>query len=186
MLEHMARARSGPQHRADLAPTAAVTTGKSLKDILGDAIGHVMLFGVIALLFQSRVPLYLGAFVFLTDGERIERVLAMIGIRLESETIGSDIVKRFPFWFGWFALLGSLKGAVPIWLAPWMPPTESLSSLAGTGLLLAVVEAFSSLAMRRALPLLGTQINPNGLTWTTIQFAIAVGALALLVLSELR
>ncbi|WP_246668702.1 hypothetical protein [Bradyrhizobium sp. UNPF46] len=183
MLEHMARVRSRPQRRADLAPAAAATSGKIAKDILGDVVGHFILFGVVALIFQSHVPLYLGAFVFLTDGERIESVLAMIGIRLEPETIGADIVKRFPFWFGWFALLGLLRGAVPAWLAPWMPPAESWSSLAGIGLLLAVVEAFTAFGMRRALPPLGVEISPNGLTWAMIQFAMAVGALALLVLS---
>ncbi|WP_245444480.1 hypothetical protein [Bradyrhizobium sp. Y36] len=163
----------------------AVTSAKSATDLLGDVVGHIILLGVVALIFQSRIPLYLGAFVFLTDGERIERVLAMIGIRLESETIGADIVKRSAFWFGWFALLGSLKSAVPAWLAPWMPPAESWSSLAGIGLLLAVVEAIMALGMRRALPPLGVEISPNGLIWTTIQFAMAVGALALLVLAGL-
>ena len=80
--------------------------------------------------------------------------------------IGADIIKRFPFWFGWFALLGTLKTAVPSWLAPWMPPAESWSSLAGIGLLLAVIEAFAALGMRRALPALCLKIGPNGLTWT--------------------
>ncbi len=180
MLEHMARARSLPQRQVVVAP-APVRSGSGFQDVLGDVIGHAVLFGIIALLFQSRIPLYLGAFVLLTDAGRIEGALAGIGIRLEPETIGADIVKRFPFWFGWFALLGTLKDAVPAWLAPWMPAAESWSSLAGTGLLLALVETFSALAMRRALPPLGLEINPNGLTWTTIQFAIAVGALALLV-----
>jgi len=108
--------------------------------------------------------------------------LARIGSRLEPETIGADIIKRFPFWFGWFALLGTLKTAVPSWLAPWMPPAESWSSLAGIGLLLAVIEAFAALGMRRALPALCLKIGPNGLTWTTIQFVMAAGALALLML----
>ncbi|GMO41196.1 hypothetical protein [Bradyrhizobium sp. TM233] len=186
MLEHMARARSLSQRQADSAPAALAPSGSSAKnvigDFLGDVIGHVVLFGVIALLFQSRIPLYLGAFVILTDGERIESALATIGIRLEPETIGPDIVKRSAFWFGWFALLAALKGSVPAWLAPWMPPAESWSFIAGIALLLAIVEALTALAMRRALPPLGLQISPNGLTWTTIQFAMAVGALALLVL----
>lgn len=181
MLEHMARARSLPQRHADLAPPA-VREGSGVTDVLGDAIGHAVLFGVIALFVQSRIPLYFGAFIFLTDSDRIESSLAGIGIRLQPETVGADIVKRFPFWFGWFALLGTLKSAVPVWLAPWMPPAEPWSSLAGIGLLLAVAEAFSSLAMRRALPRLGFEISPNGLTWTTIQLAMAIGALALLML----
>jgi hypothetical protein len=56
------------------------------------------------------------------------------------------------------------------------------SFLAGIALLLAIVEAFTALALRRALPQLGLRISPNGLTSTTIQFGMAVGALALLVL----
>jgi hypothetical protein len=182
MLEHMARARSLPQLQADLAPAAPVPPGRIARDVLGDIIGHVILFGVVALLFQSRIPLYLGAFIFLTDRERIESALARIGIRFEPATIGPDIVKRSAFWFGWFALLAALKGSVPAWLAPWMPPAESWSFLAGIALLLAIVEAFTALALRRALPQLGLQISPDGLTWTTIRFAMAVGALALLVL----
>ncbi|WP_247324673.1 hypothetical protein [Bradyrhizobium sp. 141] len=156
--------------------------GRSTQDILGDVIGYAVLFGILALLFQSRIPLYLGAFVVLTDGERIESALARIGIRLEPETIGPDIIKRSAFWFGWFALLAALKGSVPDWLAPWMPPAEAWSFLAGVALLLAIVEAFTALAMRRALPPLGLQISPSGLAWTTIQFVTAVAALALLVL----
>lgn len=178
MLAHMARARSRPQ--ADLAPPAP--SSRIVPDLLGAVVGHVILFGVAAMLFQSRVPLYLGAFILLTDGGRIESALARIGIRLEPETLGADIVKRFAFWFGWFALLVALKGSVPAWLAPWMPPADSWSFLAGIALFLAVVEAFTALALRRALPQLGLEISPNGLTWTTIQFAMAFGALALLAL----
>ena len=182
MLEHMARARSLPQRQANPAPTAPAPSGRSAQDLLGDAIGYAVLFGVAALLFQSRIPLYLGAFILLTDGGRIESALAGIGIRLEPETLGADIVKRSAFWLGWFALLAALKGSVPAWLAPWMPPADSWSFLAGIALLLAVVEAFTALALRRALPQLGWEISRNCLTWTTIQFAVAFGALALLVL----
>ncbi|UPK30592.1 hypothetical protein IVB26_20025 [Bradyrhizobium sp. 195] len=177
MMEHLARARSLPQRQVDSAQ------GKSTQDILGDVVGYAIVFGILALLFQSRIPLYLGAFVVLTDGERIEGALARIGIRFEPETVGPDIVTRSAFWFGWFALLAVLKGAVPVWLASSMPPTESWSFLAGIALLLAMVEALSVLAMRRALPALGLAITPNGLIWTTVQLAMAVGALALLVLS---
>jgi hypothetical protein len=180
MLAHMARARSRPQ--ADLAPPAPAPSGRIVPDLLGAVVGHVILFGIAALLLQSRVPLYFGAFILLTDGGRIESALARIGIRLEPETLGADIVKRFAFWFGWFALLVALKSSVPAWLAPWMPPADSWSFLAGIALFLAVVEAFTALALRRALPQLGLEISPNGLTWTTIQFAMAFGALALLAL----
>lgn len=179
MLEHMAHARSLPPGHADSAPAAPVLSGGSATDVLGDVMSHVVLFGVLALLFQSRVPLYLGAIVFLIGGERIESALAGIGVRLEPDTIGADIVKRSAFWFGWLALLGSLKGSVPVWFAPWMPPAESWSFIAGIALLLAFVEAYTALAMRRALPPLGLKTRPNGLPWTTIQFAMAVAALAL-------
>ena len=182
MLEHMARARSLPQRQAGVA-SVPLPSGDGIANVFGDVLGHAILFGVIALLVQSRIPPYLGAFIFLNDDGRIERTLAALGIRLEPETIGADIVKRFPFWFGFFALLGILKGAGPAWLAPWMPPAEPWSSLAAIGLLLAVVEASSALAMRRALPLVGLEISPSGLTWATIQFALAVVALALLVQS---
>ena len=182
MLEHLARARSLPQRQPDFAPAAPVLPGRSTQDILGDVVGYAIVFGILALLFQSRIPLYLGAFVVLTDAERIEGALARIGIRLEPETIGPDIVKRSAFWFGWFALLAALKGSVPDWLAPWMPPAESWPFLAGIALLLAIVEALTALAMRRAVPPLGLQISPTGLMWTTIQFIMAVGALAVLLL----
>ncbi|PWE78892.1 hypothetical protein XF30_21245 [Bradyrhizobium sp. SUTN9-2] len=180
MLAHMAHLQSLPERQAALTPPSPERSGQAVADILGDAFGYIVLFGVIALLFHSRVPLYLGAFLFLTDGERIESALASIGIRLEPEMIGQDLVKRFVFWFGWFALLGPLKASVPAWLASWLPPTQSWSSLAGIAILLALVEALTGLALRRALPRLRWEIRPNVLIWTMIQFAFA--ALAILVL----
>ena len=179
MLEHMARARSLPQGPAtaarppDRSPLAAGLT------ILGDACGYAVLFGIVALLFQSRVPLYLGAFLFLTDGTRTERALGAIGIRFEPGTIGPDIIKGSVFWPAWIALLVSLRGSVPAWLAPWMPPAESWSSIAGIILALAVFDALAALTIRRAGPWLGLAIGPDSLIWTTIRFVILVGVLAL-------
>jgi hypothetical protein len=177
MLEHMARARSLPQPQAATASPRA-----SGMDILGDAFGYTVLFGVIALLFQSRIPLYLGAYLFLTDGERIEHALRVVGIRFEPDTVGPDIVKGFASLFGWFALLASLQGSVPAWLAAWMPPDTSWSAIAGIAVVFATVEASGGLAIRHALPWFGFQIRPDSLTATTIKLLMALGLLALLVL----
>ncbi|MGY8631748.1 hypothetical protein RAD15_04500 [Bradyrhizobium sp. 14AA] len=177
MLEHMARARSLP--RATATPQPPLASGWN---ILGDAYGYTILFGIIALLFRSPVPLYLGAFLFLTDGERLESALRAIGIRFDPDTIGPDIIKGSVSWFGWFALLASMRGSVPAWLAPWLPPADSWSFIAGIALALAVVEAFAALTIRRAGPWFGWAINPDSLIWTTIKLVIAVAALALLVL----
>jgi hypothetical protein len=177
MLEHMARARSLPQPQAATASPRA-----SGMDILGDAFGYTVLFGVIALLFQSRIPLYLGAYLFLTDGERIEHALRVVGIRFEPDTVGPDIIKGFASLFGWFALLASLQGSVPAWLAAWMPPAASWSTIAGIAVVFATVEASAGLAMRHALPWFGFQIRPDSLTATTIKLLMALGLLALLVL----
>ncbi|MBR0780043.1 hypothetical protein [Bradyrhizobium iriomotense] len=176
MLEHMARARSLPQRQA--APKPSRTNGV---EILCDVIGHIVLFGIIAFLFMSRIPLYVGAFLFFTDGERIERMLGAIGIRFEPNAIGPDIVKGFASWFGWFALLGALKGSVPALVARWMPPAESWSFIAGIALLFACLEVFGSFALRRALAWCGLEHRPDGLIWTTIKFLIALGLLALVV-----
>jgi hypothetical protein len=179
MLEHMARARSLPQPQAATVPTPSHTSGV---DILGDAFGYTVLFGVIALLFQSRIPLYLGAYLFLTDGERIEHALRVVGIRFEPNTIGPDIIKGFASLFGWFALLASLRGSVPACLAAWMPPDTSWSTIAGIAVVFATVEASAGLAMRHALPWFGFQIRPDSLTATAIKLLMALGLLALLVL----
>ncbi|MET4257227.1 hypothetical protein ABIC09_002163 [Bradyrhizobium sp. S3.12.5] len=141
MLEHMARARSVPQ------PQAAKATGPSGMSgwhILRDAYCCAILSAIIALFLQSRVPFYLGALIFLSDGERIERALATIGIRFEPEAIGPEIVKGFVSLFGWFALLVSLRDLVPGWLAAWMPPAEaSWSVIAGIALAIVIVEALA-------------------------------------------
>lgn len=179
MLEHMARARSHPQSQTTAAPPPSNTSGK---DVIGDAFGYTVLFGFIAIVFQSRIPLYLGAYLYCTDIERIELALGRIGIRFEPDTIGPDIIKGSVFWFGWFALLASLRGSVPTWLAPWMPPAESWSFVAGIALALATFEALAALTVRRAGPWIGLKIKPDSLAWATIKFVIAIGALALLVL----
>jgi hypothetical protein len=179
MLEHMARARSLPQRQATAAPQPLHMAGTN---IFADAYGYAVLFGIIALLFQSRVPLYLGAFLFFTDGERIELALGKIGIRLEPDTVGPDIIKGFVSLFGWFALLASLKPSVPAWLAAWMLPEASWSFLAGIALLFVIVEAFATRAMRHALPWFGFERGPGSLTCATIKLVMAIGVLALLVL----
>ncbi|WP_063994247.1 hypothetical protein [Bradyrhizobium sp.] len=177
MLEHMARARSGPRATAVSEPlhTAGTT-------VVSDAFGYAVLFGIIALLFQSRVPLYLGAFLFFSDGERIELALGKIGIRLEPGTVGPEIIKGFVSLFGWFALLASMKASVPAWLAAWMLPDASWSFLAGIALLLAIVEAFATRAMRHALPWFGLESRPDSLACATIKLVLAIGVLALLAL----
>jgi len=177
MLEHMARARPVP--RATAASEPSHTAGPN---ILADAYGYAVLFGIVALLFQSRVPLYLGAFLFFTDGERIELALGRIGIRLEPGTIGPEIIKGFVSLFGWFALLASLRASVPAWLATWMLPDTSWSFLAGIALLFAIVEAFATRAMQHALPWFGFERRPSGLACATIKLAMVLGVLALLVL----
>jgi len=177
MLEHMARARSLPRPQA--APKPSRTDGV---EILSDVIGHVVLFGMIAILCMSRIPLYIGAFLFLTDGERIERMFAATGIRFEPAAFGPDIVKSFASWFGWFALLGALKGSVPALIARWLPPAESWSVIAGIALLLACIEVFGSLAIRRILVWSGLEHRVRGPIWTAIKLLIALGVLALLIL----
>ena len=184
MLEHMARARSLPQRQAtaaQLSPQSPLAAGMA---ILGDAYGYAVLFGIIALLFQSYVPLYLGAFLFLTDGTRIQSALGAIGIRFESDTIGPDIIKGSGSWFGWIALLVSSRGSVPAWLAPWMPPALSWSSIAGIALALAILDTLAASMIPRAGPWFGLAIRPDSLICTAIKFVILVGVLALLVLLE--
>lgn len=178
MLEHMARARSAPQ------PQAAKTTGPSRMSgwgILRDAFGCAVLSAIMAFFLQSRVPFYLGAFIFLTDGERIECALATIGIRFEPGAIGPEILKGFVSLFGWFALLVSLRDSVPGWLAAWMPPAEpSWSVIADFALAFVIVEALATRAMRRVLPWFGLEISSNGLTWAMIKLVLVIGALVLL------
>lgn len=171
----MARARAVPQPLAAKATEPSRTSGW---DILRDAYGYAVLSAVIAFLVQSRVPFYVGAFIVLTDSERIESALATIGIRFEPGAIGPEIVKGFVSLFGWFALLVSLRGSVPGWLVAWMPPAESSWSLiAGIALTVVIVEAFATRAMRRVLPWLGLEVRCDSLTWKVIKLALAIGAL---------
>ena len=180
MLEHMARARSLPQPQA---AKATEPSRMSVWDILRDAYGYAVLAAIIAFFLQSRVPFYLGAFIFLTDGERIESTLATIGIRFEPGAIGPEIVKGFVSLFGWFLLLVSLRDSVPAWLAAWTPSAElSWSLIAGIALAFVIVEALATRAMQRTLPWFGLEISSSGLTWAAIKLALAIGALVLLAL----
>lgn len=180
MLEHMVRTRSVPQPQAAKATEPSRASGW---DILGDAYGYAVLSAIVAFLLQSRVPFYFGAFIFLTDGERIESAFATIGIRFEPGAIGPEIVKGFVSLFGWFALLVSLRDLVPGWLGARMPPAEpSWSLVAGIALAVVIVEALAIRAMRRALPWLGLEIRWDSLTWKVMKLAFAIGALVLLAL----
>lgn len=179
MLEHMARARSMPQLQA---VKATVPTGASVWKILRGAYGCIVLFSIIALFFQSLVPFYIGAFLFLTDGERIESALGTIGIRFEAGAIGPKIIKGFVSLFGWFTLLVSLRDSFPTWLAAWRPPAEpAWSVLAGAALAFATIETIATRGLRHALPWFGLAPS-DSLTWTMIKLVITIGVLALLVL----
>jgi hypothetical protein len=90
MLEHMARARSVPQPQAAKATEPSRMSGW---DVLRDAYGCAVLSAIIAFFLQSRVPFYLGAFIFLTDGERIESALGRKWAN--SRQVGSDILAHF-------------------------------------------------------------------------------------------
>jgi hypothetical protein len=186
MLEHMARARSVPQVQAaqnQATQTLAAATSSRMTgwDILREAYGCIVLSAIVALIFQSRAPFYLGAFMFLTNGERIERVLAMTGIRFEPGAIGPDIVKDFVSLFGWFVLLVSLRDAVPTWLVPQMPPAEPpWPFIAGFALAFVIVEALATRAVRRVLPWFGIEISSNGLIWATIKLVLIISLVALL------
>lgn len=182
MLEHMARARLLPRRQSAAARPRVSSPLAAGMTAFGDAYGYAVLFGIIALLVQSTVPLYLGAFLFLSDGTRIESALGAIGIRFEPDAIGPDIVRGFAFWFTWIALLVSMRGSVPDWLAAWMPPAVSWSAVAGIALALAIFDALAALAIRRAGPSFGVATSLDGPAWTTIKLVILGGALALLVL----
>ncbi|RXH14850.1 hypothetical protein [Bradyrhizobium guangzhouense] len=179
MLEHMARARSVPQHQPTASP---VPPRKSGLDILGDLFGYIVLFGAIAVLCMSRIPLYLGAFLFLADDERIESAFAAVGVQFKPNAVGPELIKGFASWFGWIALLASLRAPAPVWLAPFLPPSQSWGFIAGIALALAAVEALGSLAMRCATLWFGWDLRLDNLTFTTIKFLIAIGALVLVIL----
>ncbi|MBR0831562.1 hypothetical protein JQ612_00030 [Bradyrhizobium manausense] len=179
MLEHMARARSTPQRQVAAAPLR-----KSGTDILADLVGHTVLFGAIAILCMSPIPLYLGAYLFLADDERVETAFAILGVRFEPDTVGPDIIKGFASWFGWIALLASLRASAPVWLAPVLPPSQSWAFIAGVALAFAIIEAIGSLAMRHARARFGWAIKPDSLPLTTIKFVIAIAALALVLIGS--
>ena len=183
MLDHIARARSRPRPQASTPPVAPEPR-KSAKEYVADFIARMILFGIIGLIFQSRFPLYLGAFFFFTDGEFIEWVLRKAGIRFELNAVGPDLVRCFVSWFGWGALLASWKASAPVWLMPWMPPNGSWSFIGATALMLAIVEAVAAVIMRRALPWFGLRIKPDSLAWTPIQLLVGLGLLAPLVLFD--
>ncbi|WP_298873252.1 hypothetical protein [uncultured Bradyrhizobium sp.] len=176
MLEHMARARSASQ------PHASAPSRKSGRNILADLIGYVVLFGMIAIFSMSLIPLYLGAFLFLADDERIESAFASLGIRFDPDAIGPDLIKGFASWFGWIALLASLRASAPGWLAPFLPPSQSWAFIAAVAIALSVVEGLGSVAIRRARVWFGWEIRFDSLIFTTIKFVIAIAALVLAVL----
>ena len=182
MLAHIARTRSVPQHQAAAAqPPTRPRLAPGLA-VLGDAYGYAILFGIIALLFQSYIPLYAGAFLFLIDGKRIDNASGALGIRFDPDAIGPDIIRGSTLYFAWLALLVSLRDHVPSWLVPWMPPAASWSLIAGIALALGIFDALAAAMIRRAGPWFGRAISPDGLVCTATKLSILGSALALLVL----
>lgn len=98
---------------------------------------------------------------------------------LEPDAVGPELIKGFASWFGWIALLASLRASAPIRLAPFLPPSQSWDFIASIALALSAVEALGALAMRRARLWFGSERRLDSLTFTTIKFLIAIGALML-------
>lgn len=179
MLEHMARFRPAARPQPTARPGLSQPRDIAL---LHETIGYLVLFGIGAFVFQSRVPLYLGAFLLLNDGERLERAFAAIGIRFEAGAIGPRIVTAFASLFGWLALLSSLATFMPGWLASSMPPANtSWSLIAIAALLFAIVDAVATHAIGRAARWIGWEDRLRGLSWATIKLVLAIGVLALLI-----
>jgi hypothetical protein len=79
MLEHITRRRFILERQAAVASRASGASQKSGADFAKDLIGHMIVFGLIGLLLQSRFPIFLGALLFCTDGEFIEWMLQKNG-----------------------------------------------------------------------------------------------------------
>jgi hypothetical protein len=184
MLEHIARRRSMGESKASDSSAATRPSPKGAREFAREFAGYMVIFGLIALVCQSRFPVLIGAFLFFTDDAFITWVLETIGIRVVPDTLAAEFIKFFVFLVGWGALLGYWRNTAPAWLLPWMPPSESWSFLAGIALLLAVVMIISSAIMRRGLPRVGVNIEPRSLVWTTIQLLIGLGLVWLLALLD--
>jgi hypothetical protein len=127
-------------------------------------------------------PIDLGMFLFLTDDDFIVWGLGKIGIRLISDTLGTNFVRFFVWLIGLAVLLGIWSASAPAWVLSWLPTQPPAGSwwwaLAGLAAIIAVIETAATAAVKRLLPRLG--IARDSLRWT-----LADGVIRLLVLGAL-
>jgi hypothetical protein len=126
---------------------------------------HMLFFGVIAGLLQSRFPIDLGLFIFFTNDELIEWVLRKVGIRLVPDSLGATFVTAFVWVAGASILFAHWKDSAPAWLSSWFLPNAPWSLIAGVALGCAVLNAASPAFVRKALPWAGIEIARDSLAW---------------------
>jgi hypothetical protein len=175
-------ASQGPA--ADLSEASA-RSSRPQRGVLEYAVSFVfymLFFGVIAGLLRSRFPIELGMFLFFTNDGLIEWVLRKVGIRFVPDSLGETFVKAFVWVTGVSILFAHWKASAPVWLSSWLPPNAPWSLIAGTALGCAVLNAISTVFVRRVLPWVGIEIARDSLAWTIIEGLVGFAMLGLLIL----
>jgi hypothetical protein len=136
------------------------------------SLGYSVLFGVIAIFFHSWFPLALGAFLFVADEKFIEWALAKIGIRFVPDTLGLPFIDAFVFFAGAWALITTWKDSAPAWLLP--PAGSPWLAIVATAFACAVLNTFSTMAVKKLLSWLGVASTPIRQSGATLGLMILV------------
>jgi len=156
-------------------------TPRSGGDFITLFMGHLTFFGLIGLLLQSWLPVGFGLLLLFPTDEFVEWAAQKIGIRFVPDALGPKFIKALVFMTGWGVLSVYSKQSAPGWLSPWLPSDASWSTIAGMALAAAVLTTVSATLVRRLLPHAGIAIAPGSLSWTTIEFLVALLMLGLVI-----
>ena len=159
-------------------PASAPSPQRDGRYFLGLLTVYLVFFSLAGLVFSSQLPIDIGAFLLLTDGELIEWLLQKAGVRFVPGTLGREFIRVFAFLIGLWVLLFYWRDSAPAWLSPWLPPDASWSVLVGAAFAAAAFNTVRA-AVRRTWRD-GVAFSRHSLDWALFGFA-AVGLLGVLV-----
>jgi hypothetical protein len=168
------------------APAPSWNADWGLVEYAVSFVYYMAIFGAIAGLVGSRLPVHLGIFLFFINDTPIEWVLRKAGVRVVPDSLGETFIRSFVWFAGLSILTARWHDAAPAWLATHLLPNASWPAVAGLALVGAVFMTAAATFVRRVLPWVGIEMRRDSLAWITTQALVAVALLELayLVLSS--
>ncbi|MDB5600069.1 MAG: hypothetical protein JWN71_2113 [Xanthobacteraceae bacterium] len=151
------------------------------KDFFGKFILYALVFGVVSAVLSSKLPVAIGAILFVSNDDFIAWVLRKVGIQLVPDSLGANFISACVFLTTAWVLLAYCRESLPASLSSAVPASFSWA-MVGVGALGCAALAFVATAATRLLPRVGIHVRPDSVAGALTRGVIGFSILGLLYL----